>query len=75
MLPQSETERLLEEHLTTLGVRVERQVAMTAFTPAADSVAAIFRHVDGREEKAEFAWLIGCDGAHSTVRHGLGDAV
>ena len=27
---------------------------------------------DGREETLTTDWLVGCDGAHSTVRHGLG---
>ena len=30
------------------------------------------RHLDGNEETFESGWLIGCDGAHSTVRHKLG---
>ncbi len=32
IIPQTETERILEEHLATLGVSVERQTEMTAFT-------------------------------------------
>ncbi len=29
------------------------------------------RHKDGRRETVTTPWLIGCDGAHSAVRHGL----
>ena len=29
------------------------------------------RHADGREEATTTPWLLGCDGAHSAVRHGL----
>jgi 2-polyprenyl-6-methoxyphenol hydroxylase-like FAD-dependent oxidoreductase len=72
MIPQSETERLMEEHLNACGVRVERQVELLRFVADADKVIATLRHADGREETAEVAWMIGCDGAHSTVRHGLG---
>ncbi|OWK35031.1 FAD-dependent monooxygenase [Fimbriiglobus ruber] len=72
MLPQSETERLLEEHLARLGVRVERQVEVASFAKQDHGVTTVFRHADGREETLETDWLIGCDGAHSTVRHGLG---
>jgi 2-polyprenyl-6-methoxyphenol hydroxylase-like FAD-dependent oxidoreductase len=72
MLPQSETERLLEKHLERLGIHVDRQVEVTAFTRGDDGVASVLHHVDGREETLETEWLIGCDGAHSTVRHGLG---
>jgi 2-polyprenyl-6-methoxyphenol hydroxylase-like FAD-dependent oxidoreductase len=72
MLPQSETERLLEKRLRELGVAVEREVELTTFTRGADGVAAVLRHVDGREEIVSADWLVGCDGAHSAVRHGLG---
>jgi 2-polyprenyl-6-methoxyphenol hydroxylase-like FAD-dependent oxidoreductase len=72
MLPQSETERLLDEHLNGLGVQVERSVELIQFAAAADKVVSKLRHADGHEETIETAWLIGCDGAHSTVRHQLG---
>lgn len=72
ILPQSETERLLEEHLNRLGVQIERQVEAVSFTPAQDCVDSVLRQADGREERFVTDWLIGCDGAHSLVRHGLG---
>jgi 2-polyprenyl-6-methoxyphenol hydroxylase-like FAD-dependent oxidoreductase len=72
MIPQSETERLLEEHLASLGVQVERAVKLTRFQGDAASVAFTLLHNGSREEMAEASWLVGCDGAHSTVRHGLG---
>jgi 2-polyprenyl-6-methoxyphenol hydroxylase-like FAD-dependent oxidoreductase len=72
MLPQSETERLLEEHLNRQGVTVERQVEVTSFAPNESSVTSILRKADGQEETLATEWLIGCDGAHSMVRHGLG---
>jgi 2-polyprenyl-6-methoxyphenol hydroxylase-like FAD-dependent oxidoreductase len=71
MLPQSDTERLLDEHLNHLGVQVERNVELTKFAAYADQVVSTLRHVNGSEETVETAWLIGCDGAHSTVRHQL----
>ena len=74
MLPQSETERLLEERLERSGLAVERDVELTAFTAQEDCVDAVLRHPDGREEELSFDWLLGCDGAHSVVRHGIGAA-
>ncbi|TDH60979.1 monooxygenase [Dankookia rubra] len=72
MLPQSETERLLEERLSREGVAIERRVELASFTVRRDGVEVVLRHaVDGREEVVSADWLIGCDGAHSTVRHGL----
>ena len=72
MLPQSETERLLEAHLAGLSVGVERQVEVVSLTDTGTSVVTTMRHPDGREETELTEWLIGCDGAHSTVRHRLG---
>ena len=72
MLPQSETERLLTEHLARLGVHVDRQVELIGLEAAADGIAATLRHADGHQEIVFAATLIGCDGAHSTVRHGVG---
>jgi 2-polyprenyl-6-methoxyphenol hydroxylase-like FAD-dependent oxidoreductase len=72
MLPQCETERLLEERLSTFGVTVERQVELMKFTNKDDGVEAVLKHADGREETVAADWLLGCDGAHSAVRHGVG---
>lgn len=71
LIPQSETERLLEEELASLGVAVERTTTLTSFTDQGDRVSASLRHADGRTESVDVAYLAGCDGAHSIVRHGL----
>jgi 2-polyprenyl-6-methoxyphenol hydroxylase-like FAD-dependent oxidoreductase len=72
MIPQNETERLLTEHLAQQGVAVERSVELVAFSESATGIQCTLRHADGRQEITETSWLIGCDGAHSAVRHGLG---
>ncbi len=72
LIQQSETERLLEEHLAELSIHVERQTELRAFEQSSDTVACTLTCADGREEQVEASWLIGCDGAHSTVRHALG---
>lgn len=74
MIAQSETERLLAEHLDRLGGRVEREVELTGFSQDDSGVQATLRHADGTAETIGADWLIGCDGAHSTVRHRLGFA-
>ena len=71
MLPQSDTERLLEERLQRLGVSVERSTEVTAVKIGADNVEATLRRADGAEENVQADWLAGCDGAHSIVRHTL----
>lgn len=72
MLPQPQVEALLAARLADCGVVVERGVALTALSQRPDAVEVQLRHGDGTAERAEVSWLIGCDGAHSTVRHRLG---
>ena len=74
MIPQSETERILEEQLGKRGVKVERTVSLESFADKSEGVQAVLRSAKGETETVTADWLIGCDGAHSTVRHGLGFA-
>ncbi|MFG3040562.1 FAD-dependent monooxygenase [Streptomyces sp. NPDC048330] len=71
-LPQYETERLLEEYVAGLGTVVERGTELLSFTQDADGVTARLRNASGAEEELRVRYLIGCDGAHSTVRKALG---
>ena len=70
-LPQSRTERILEARLEELGGRVERGKALASFEQSEEKVTATLQDASGRTEKVEARWLVGTDGAHSTVRHGL----
>ena len=72
MMPQCDTEELLGDFVTSLGVKIERNIELTDFIASADGVTSTLRHLDGTEETFESGWLIGSDGAHSTVRHKLG---
>jgi 2-polyprenyl-6-methoxyphenol hydroxylase-like FAD-dependent oxidoreductase len=87
MLPQSETERSLEEYLATLGVKVERRTTLDSFVARPEGVRCTLRRAPGHKEEGgvassgdaglaeeivEAKWLVGCDGAHSAVRHALG---
>ncbi|MCY0941098.1 FAD-dependent monooxygenase [Streptomyces antarcticus] len=71
-LPQYETERILEAFLGRFGTRIERSVELVSFTQDADGVTSVLRAADGTEEEVRSRYLIGCDGAHSIVRKGLG---
>jgi 2-polyprenyl-6-methoxyphenol hydroxylase-like FAD-dependent oxidoreductase len=71
MIPQSDTERVLEERLEQQGVKVERTVEFKAFSGTDDKVEATLASAGGGTETVTADWLVGCDGAHSTVRHGL----
>jgi len=72
MIPQSDTERVLEEQLAKRGVKVERTVGLESFTDQGNQVQAVLRKASGESETLTADWLVGCDGAHSAVRHGLG---
>jgi 2-polyprenyl-6-methoxyphenol hydroxylase-like FAD-dependent oxidoreductase len=72
-VPQDETERILEEHVAQHAVRVERNTELVALEQHASRVSARLRVAD-RTEEVEADWLLGCDGAHSTVREQLGIA-
>jgi 2-polyprenyl-6-methoxyphenol hydroxylase-like FAD-dependent oxidoreductase len=72
MMPQCDTEELLGDFVTSLGVKIERNIELTDFVASADGVSSTLRHLDGTEETFESGFLIGSDGAHSTVRHKLG---
>jgi len=71
---QAETERLLGDHLVSQGVTIERGVELVDISPNADSVDCTLRHGNGRTEAIRVRYLVGCDGAHSTVRKGAGIA-
>jgi 2-polyprenyl-6-methoxyphenol hydroxylase-like FAD-dependent oxidoreductase len=74
-IPQSETERCLEERLNALGVTVERQTALRSLQQRQDGVDADLVRTDGSAETCRAAWLVGCDGARSDVRRALGVAL
>jgi 2-polyprenyl-6-methoxyphenol hydroxylase-like FAD-dependent oxidoreductase len=72
MIPQNLTEQLLTEHLASAGIHVQRQVELVTFTETADAVRCTLRDGAGVQEVIETPFLLGCDGAHSTVRHTMG---
>jgi 2-polyprenyl-6-methoxyphenol hydroxylase-like FAD-dependent oxidoreductase len=69
---QAETESVLNEHLAEQGVHVERGVEIVSFEAGEEAVLCILRHGDERTERLHARYLVGCDGAHSSVRHGAG---
>lgn len=70
-LPQAVTERLLAQRLSQLGSVVER-VTFLSLKQSADEVTSTLLEEDGCVKTIRSRWVIGCDGAHSAVRHSLG---
>lgn len=64
-------EALLYDHLRSLGGDVRWLTEMESFSQTDESVTATFVH-DGVISEISAKYLVGCDGAHSAVRHGLG---
>jgi len=69
--PQDDHERFLIERLCEAGVAVEWNTELVGLRQSADRVHARLR-ANGVETESEHAYLCGCDGAHSAVRHALG---
>jgi 6-methylpretetramide 4-monooxygenase / 4-hydroxy-6-methylpretetramide 12a-monooxygenase len=72
-LPQYETQRILEEHLLSLGGAVERGVTATKVEEDADGVGVELTHADGRIEVVRPGIVIGAGGAHSVTRHSMSE--
>ena len=71
-LPQDQTERLLRGLVTELGGVIESRAELTGLTACADAVTAAVRCPGGATQTITAAYVVGCDGAHSKVRHELG---
>ena len=67
-ISQAETEAVLNEHLAAHGVHVERGVELVALAADERQVACTLRHQDGTTERLRARYLVGCDGARSSVR-------
>ena len=68
IVPQSGTEQVLETHAGELGVRIVRGAEVVGLTQDDDGVTV--KYVDGETIRAKY--VVGCDGAHSTVRELVG---
>lgn len=71
ILPQDETERILGERLAELGVEIERETTLTALDRGLTKPRAELSTPEGSPTLAA-SWVVGADGAHSTVRDLLG---
>ncbi|MFD9324397.1 FAD-dependent monooxygenase [Streptomyces sp. NPDC060065] len=71
-LSQAETESVLAEHLAAQDVVVERGTELVRLERSGSSVICRLRRGDGTEETVAARYVVGCDGAHSTVRSQAG---
>jgi 2-polyprenyl-6-methoxyphenol hydroxylase-like FAD-dependent oxidoreductase len=81
-IPQHETEKLLRQRVVELGGAIEQGLELTALgvrpksklrnLSSAAGVPATIRDRSGDVREITADYLVGCDGAHSRVRHELG---
>ena len=70
-MDESDTERVLEQRLEQLGGRVERSTELTRVPGGRGASHGDIAGTGGTSE-IETRFLVGADGAHSTVRHEAG---
>jgi 2-polyprenyl-6-methoxyphenol hydroxylase-like FAD-dependent oxidoreductase len=71
-IPQHDTEKLLRRHVAELGGVVEGSTELIALTQETDRVVATVKNCMGEIDEISAEYVVGCDGAHSRVRHELG---
>ena len=59
----------MEQEVARGGLTVERQTELVSLSDTGTEVIAELKHADGRVEQIATDYAVGCDGAHSTVRH------
>lgn len=70
-VPQYETQRVLDAELERLGVPVERGTALVDLRQDGEG-ATLTTQAAGCTSEVAADFVVGCDGAHSTVRHAIG---
>jgi 2-polyprenyl-6-methoxyphenol hydroxylase-like FAD-dependent oxidoreductase len=72
VLPQAETEAILERRLNDLGIEVERGRSLTDFKETDAGIISTVECLQDGEFEIESQYLVGADGSKSTVRKTLG---
>ena len=71
ILPQHQTERILAARAVELGARIQWATEVTGIAQDQDGVEVQLLSANG-PERLRAAYLVGCDGGHSTVRKSSG---
>jgi 2-polyprenyl-6-methoxyphenol hydroxylase-like FAD-dependent oxidoreductase len=71
---QAETEAVLNDYLRASGVLIERGNELVSFERNEGSLHCLLQRPDGQQERVHTRFLVGCDGAHSSVRRANGIA-
>ncbi len=71
-IPQSDTERCMEDHLNDLGGTVERNTELVELEQFPNYVRVTLKKNGDSPETVDVPWVVGCDGARSKTRKLLG---
>ena len=74
MCPQNITEAILHSRLAAFGARIERPVQFMSATETPGGLIAQLALPAAETRQLFTRWIVGCDGAHSTVREQAGIA-
>lgn len=72
LVEQGKHESLLYEHIKSRSEDVTWQTELESFTQNEAGVTATLKNAGGKIETIDAKYLVGCDGAKSSVRHSLG---
>lgn len=72
MMPQNDTEEVLMEWAIEKGAKVLMGHEVTSFNVDNHGVSVVAKDTSGKEHRITGRYLVGADGAHSSVRKGLG---
>jgi 2-polyprenyl-6-methoxyphenol hydroxylase-like FAD-dependent oxidoreductase len=71
MVPQDVTEKVLVAELRRKGGDVDYDTACVAVDEQSDGRVSVTLEQKGKRSTTTAAFVVGCDGAHSTIRHAL----
>ncbi|KAK5062836.1 hypothetical protein LTR84_004911 [Exophiala bonariae] len=69
VIAQSDTERVLHQRLLQYGSALERGVTVREITQDDTGATAVLENSSGVRDTLRVKYIVGTDGAHSTVRH------
>ncbi|HVF29989.1 MAG TPA: FAD-dependent monooxygenase [Pyrinomonadaceae bacterium] len=72
MVEQGRHEAILHDHINSAGRSVSWRNELKSLNQSEEGVTANIETADGVSQTIEAKFLVGCDGAKSTVRHALG---
>jgi 2-polyprenyl-6-methoxyphenol hydroxylase-like FAD-dependent oxidoreductase len=72
LVEQGLHEKLLYDHVRSQGNDVEWLSELESLSQNADGITAVLKKTGGQTEAVNAKYLVGCDGAKSSVRHLLG---